>query len=80
MLAVIELLNIFADVNTINASVILNVYIIAESYNDKLNLSSQLTNRKKYKGLSFAYGGINNLQHRDKKGNGFARTVTPGLS
>lgn len=77
MLAVLELADVFANGRAANASVALDVHIVTQRQNDRLNLGGEFTSRRKDKCLCLSDGDIDRL----KDGNGERRGLScSGLS
>ena len=77
VLAVFELLDVFADTGTTDTSVTLNVHVISQREDDVLDLNGQFSSRREDEGLRLPDRGVDGLKHRDTEGGGFTGT---GLS
>lgn len=52
----------------------LNVHVVTQSQNHRLNLSCQLAGWRQHKSLGVAQGGVDGLKHRNAKGGRFTGT------
>lgn len=61
VLAIIKLSNILSDVGAANASMALNIHVIAEGHDNRLDLGGQFAGWGEHKGLGLANGSIDDL-------------------
>lgn len=74
VLTIVELANILSNVGATDASMALNVHVISQSHHNALNLGRKFAGRGKDEGLGLAHGGIDDLEHRDRKSGCFTGT------
>jgi hypothetical protein len=73
----VQLLDILPNARSSDASVALNVHVVSESEDDRLNLGRKLSGRGENEGLGVSDGGVDGLENGDGEGGGFTRS---GLS
>jgi hypothetical protein len=67
VLAIVEFLDVFSKRGATNAGMALDIHVVTEGEDDRLNLSCQLSSRRENEDLGLSHGRVEALESRNRK-------------